>query len=152
MRIEKNNTILDLDNLKESVELDQKHLMIDYDNIEGDYSIAPLYLYKIGQIKAEIDHEVSCLEQKLERLFYEKCRGRRVSKTSLPNSSGSISPLYPTNNQQVFELVYSDKDYQEARSKLENSKKESSLVSNFFFAYKEKCRKLDILWQKVHKM
>lgn len=149
MRIEKNNIILQLEDSEDTFELNHTHLMIDYDNIEGDFSVAPLILYKIGKLKTSIDTELAKLERELEKLFYEKCRGRRVNKSSFPNSNGLLSPSYPTNNQQVYELVYSDKEYQEKRVDLENKKEQASIVSNYFFAFKEKCKKLDILCQRT---
>lgn len=140
MKIESNGVILDLLNSvnTEQLVLEPAMLLIDKDNIEGDKASAPLILFRLNLAKSNLEHELSILEMELNTAFYQKSRDRRVNKALLPNSRGGIEKMYPTNNQQVAEIVYSDSDYKEKQLRVINKKHELSVFNSFYFSYQKK--------------
>ena len=148
MKIAKNNLILELDNSDTSFELSERNLTIDFDNIKQEGLIAPLVLYKLSSLKTELEYELIKAEKSLERSFYEYCRGKRLTKASFPNNNNSLSASYPQNNQQVLELVYTDKGYVEKSEKLEKQRYELQMVKSYYYAYTDKVKKIEILLKK----
>ena len=148
MKISRNNLILELDNSETSFELNERNLTIDFENIEQEGLIAPLVLYKLSSLKTELEYELIKAEKLLEKAFYEYCRGKRLTKASFPNNNNSLSASYPQNNQQVLELVYTDKGYNDKIEDVERKRYELQMVKSYYYAYTDKAKKVEILLKK----